>query len=153
MITHSKSSTIEIICWDQRSCCCCFPSMIISFGENRIAPNELLSNLITQYKKKKYKSTISSSSKKKSSYTYLWIWIVVPQDKLFIWVIVNCRNVTRLQNSTLHHLHYISVFAPIDCCTCLDIILKENLTCLGREVVGIKNQKSIFVTLGLEIEI
>ena len=80
-------------------------------------------------------------------FSYHWIWIVVPKNNFFIWVIVDSRNVTRLQNSTLHHLHYILAFTPIDGSTCFDVVLKKELACLCREIVRIKNQESIWVAL------
>jgi len=106
--------------------------MVISFGKNGVAPNELLSNLKQECQREAERIMISKSfsPKQKEISFYHWIRVEVSKYNLFEWSIVDSSNISRLQNSTLHHLHCISIFACVDCCTSFDSVLKKDLASL-----------------------
>jgi len=81
---------------------------------------------------------------------YLWIRVVIPQNKLLVCLIIDCLNISWLINPLVHQGHSFSELTSINCCTSLDLILKKKLSCFEGEVVDVKHQESVVVTLCLD---
>ena len=62
-------------------------------------------------------------------------------------LIVNCLNISRLDDPLVHQGYCFSKLAGIHCCTSFDVILKKKLPGVVGEVVAIKHQNSVGMSL------
>ena len=65
-------------------------------------------------------------------------------------LIVDCLNISRLDDPLVHQGYCFPKLAGIHCCTGFDVILKKKLSGLVGEVVAIKHQDSVLVSLPLD---
>ena len=110
----------------------------ISFGMDTVTPDEFLANL---------KQKVVREKKHECWKSYLRVRVEVPQHILPVRLIVDCLNVSRLNDSFVHQGDCLSELAEIDCCTSLDVVLEEKLPCFEGEVVAIKNQDGVLMAL------
>ena len=64
--------------------------------------------------------------------------------------IVDCLNVSRLDDPFVHQGYCFSKLAGIHCCTSFDVALQKKVSGFGGEVVTVKHQDSIVVSLLLD---